>query len=655
MKKTNTLHEPIIIKESSSQPELQPKKCKLKRRYFSRSMWVISIIISVLLFIFIDKMAALTISCCLLYGSTLLNILLYYLSPRKANFSLDAYITITLSYILCFAKLVLIPMDISLSLTEDNQGTHTPINISWIIVYWFSIILNFTLMYVLITYWSQGHNSFIKRLKRTFHQLLKTLIIVGIIAALILTFLLIKYQSFDTIMTMIQIINWVYCLAHIVLLLGYGLIELPYYFFNFTNTYSKLRSSLIHITKAQEEFEMAVNKLTKDKKLLQNYCESILKKGERELTFLSVKLSSKFVGDILEEISKYNYHYNCLTRDNGEDGDLKIPTKDPNDDILADMLVKVKEHFYLCCKKEALMLRIYSQISDNCEHIENSSENHSNKEFRAKRDQVSITVDTRQISKMVKKRTSKDNKSIKIHFLIPKKYNLAIVIMSKTLSVFLFLFSLLIFVFQINLYFLRQENFIAYISTKMLQGNYYLNFFFIMIYFIYIFACCFYSLSQFKIFELYILVPHHTNKFGMAYNASMVNTLILGICYNLLYFYSFLYDKENVTGSSIYAFFDSMKKVSIVYDYYLYIFPSILIFVILITGIKKFNLFCFKWWHPAQLEETNEACESKKKEIDMVSEDFDENGSIKFEILENIEKIYTGELKEKDKNDLTTK
>lgn len=639
-------------------------KRKLKRRYLTRLKWLITLIVIVISFIFLQAFEALLISFSMVGVSALFNLLTFYISPRKIDFSIDAYVTIIISYMIALVKLVIIPLDISasLSVTDDistdttstnttssstitTQSIHSAIDIAWKIIYWTSIGINFLIMRFQIAYWSQGHPTIRKKILNTLKLFLKQLIVISVIGAAAILFLIFKYSSIfksvDFIKSIIQIINNIYCLTHLLILLGYGMVELPFYFFSYTNSSVKLKIAMRSLNVIRNEMEEAVNKLLKDNAMLVEISTNIMRNKEK-LPDENMDHLADFAKEIIHEIADYKFEFNDLIKYKKIEGNIKDPKFknlyiEISDDILANMLITVKNDFYLCNKKEAALLRLYSVISQNCEVVNDVN-------LSDPGDRVIITGKKKR--SLVMERCTSFNNNKKIAFLLPKNHPRIMIFFTKLFAFLLLSISLLLLVLQVNLYFISLINFIYKISTTILASNFYLNYFFIIFYFSYLFICCFYSISKFKLFEIYILVPHHTNRFGMAFNSSMCNTLLLGICYNLLYFYSSIYDKTTglSSASALNDFFDSMKKVEFIYGYYNYIFPSILLIIIAITIAHKFRLACFKNsklndyeidFDPLQDKPDNEVIsEDTFKDLD------GKEGNIKFDVLEKIQDIY---------------
>lgn len=653
---------------------LDPKNVnrKLKRRYITRLFWLIAIVTIILCYIFMKPLVALITSFSIIAIASLINILLLFISPKKLDFSIDAYVTIIISYSIALTILIIVPLDLSVSLNKsdntssneniDNKSIHDSIDLTWNIIYWTSILVNFIFMRFQIAYWSQGHSTVKQKIIKTLKGFIRQLLIITFLGLAVLIFLLFKYLSLmkgvEFIKSIIQVLNSLYCIAYILFLLGYGLVQLPFYFYSYTHTSVKLKMNLQALSLVRDELETGVNQLLKDKSILLGYCFKYTQlQSQVPLEKIDIL---QFAQEIIGELSNYNYELNDLIGSKNLDGNIKDPKiydviTDLTEDHLAQMLITVKNDYYYCVKKEGALLKLYSTISSNCEILDDSGLN-----FQSSTDSINSPDQTIQTSPKRKKNSIVMNRSTsfsRISFLLPKNYSFFIKLITKIFAFFLVNLSIIFLVFQINLIFLSKVNFVYLISSWLLNSNFYLNYFFIFFYFSYFFICSFYSLSNFRFFEVYILVPHHTNKFGMAYNASMCNTIILGICYNILYFYSFIYDSRTgksgalnalSSASALNDFFASMKKVEFVYGYYNYFFPLILILIVTVTVMKKFHIFKFYDEHFGDMEtEFNNTLD--KEETGIISEDtfFDHQGNqgkIKFEILEKIQEIYYGDL-----------
>jgi hypothetical protein len=365
---------------------------KLKRRYITRVFWLLAILTIILCYIFMKPLVALITSFSIIAIASLINILLLFISPKKLDFSIDAYITIIISYSIALTILIIVPLDISASLHKtdstnlneqlDNKSIHDGIDLTWNIIYWTSILVNFILMRFQIAYWSQGHSTIKQKIIKTLKGFIRQLIIIALLGLAVLIFLLFKYLSLmkgiEFMKSIIQVINSLYCIAYIVFLLGYGLVQLPFYFYSYTHTTIKLKMNLQALSLVRDELETGVNQLLKDKSILLGYCFKITQlQSQVPLEKIDIL---QFAQEIISEISDYNYELNDLIGSKNIDGNIKDPKifdvlTDLTEDHLAQMLITVKNDYYYCVKKEGALLRLYSTISNNCEVLDDSGLN----------------------------------------------------------------------------------------------------------------------------------------------------------------------------------------------------------------------------------------------------------------------------------------
>jgi hypothetical protein len=169
--------------------EESPKK-KFKRRYITRLIWLVILLTSLIVLFTLDKLISMSLIGFFVSIGVISNLLLMYVSFDF--FSIDAYITIFLSYGIIFIQMMIIPIDISLSTTKNinsrftKDQMHNFLKLEYMILYWISIILNFVFLRFQLSYWNQGHPTLRERVIATLKSLSKLLMIFGIVFLIIL-------------------------------------------------------------------------------------------------------------------------------------------------------------------------------------------------------------------------------------------------------------------------------------------------------------------------------------------------------------------------------------------------------------------------------------------------------------------------------------
>jgi len=508
------------------------------------------------------------------------NLLLMYVSFDF--FSIDAYITIFLSYGIIFIQMMIIPIDISLSTTKNinsrftKDQMHNFLKLEYMILYWISIILNFVFLRFQLSYWNQGHPTLRERVIATLKSLSKLLMIFGIVFLIILLIAFIKFgaNTADVLLTTAKLLNYVYCFIHCIVLLGYGLIELPYYIYEFTNTSSKLENLLKNVESFVNEYQKSMNQLFADKIYLLELCTKVKNNKEHQ--------SREFAISIEKDLIRYNITFNNLVHFSRTKPSIEIESnKEIDNDELAAIFVKLKENFFYAKKKEAALLRLYIEITKCCFPQDKLNSNDS-------QDNVSSNTNESFFKTDEKGKTSLMIINNKYSFLVPKVFPLHIVILTKLIALIVLCLSLFILLLIINLYFISSSNIFEIILNKI--DNFYGNMVFFNFIQGYMFMCCYYALTKFKITEDYILIPHHTNRFGLANNSGMCSTISMGLAYYFVFVFGGYY-KNGSSGGALTEFFQSMTQFPLIYNYFNFIFPTGIFVIFIFIILKKFNLF----------------------------------------------------------------
>jgi hypothetical protein len=570
----------------------------IKRRYITRFLWLLTLLSSTFFIAFLDQVLSIVLIATLVLLTGLTNLLIRYIHPRFFSFS--GYLMVIVSYVLAFVKIILIPLDIGINAdyNDSNNYIHDVIDLIWKIGYWSSICINFVLLRVLLVYWEQSHSTFAKRIKKTIVILWWRILVIVAISLVLLTILIIKHgtkQTIEVLLTVVQLINIAYCLIFIILLFGYGAVALPFYFFSFTDTKTKINNYLIRLRSIKKELVQEVNKFIANRTFLMSKCYDVIQSTDEEEGDEELKAFAK---DIIKKMETLNLDYNLLVKYKKTSPTIKDKDKlDLNQ--LSEMYTKTKNIYYLAIKKEAALLRIYSYIKASTEIVNEIRESTQNVNetsttlvmvAEGSTSFFDNSVDNSRLKSKSKRSKSIINKTTDFLTIKPKRYNKCCKTVSFLFGGFILLISLFILVLQANIFILEKLNIFVILSINM--KSLYAAFSFIFFYFAFIFTCCFYSLSQLRLFESYILVPHHTDQDGMITNALMCNTLVIGIIYNIAYFFSDMYIKDHSILLNMIndVFTDMLNQSPAVLNTYKYAFPSLLIVVVVLTILKKFNI-----------------------------------------------------------------
>lgn len=599
-----------------------------KRRYITRSIWVLSIITLIICSLILTAKQFVIVLTSIISLSVLINILFTYIHPDF--FTLDAYFIVTILYILAFAKFILIPTDIAINNytnKKDNYySTLYSLNIAWKVISYTSIALGVIFLKLQIRYWSQGYPTVLKKISAVLKTLFKQiLILIIVLIIIVLIFILrvglknLKNFNYKDIMDgffgVINVLNLLYTLIFFIVLLGFGLVELPLYLFRYTSSKENSRICLNKLQQQYKECKDALNVYLLDFKILKDTCLLVNKKFEDNKVEIIEKqnLSNEFAKDILKEISNFKLEENKLFNKDlqGIKASLKMPNKDKiNNDFLALAFSTVKYDLFLAIKKQALFIKTYNYLikqlipcnpfevvdvkKEEKDELNSSKVNVFSSKISISKGENDDIINTK--PSYIYRTKSKLNKNKEYCYIVPKKYKLLIIIFSKLIGIIFALISLLILAVQASLVLKNKGNIISMIMP-VFKDSFVLTYFFFIFYIIYLFTSCYFALTQFKLTDGYLIVKHHTNREGMAYNAKLCDTLIFGIIYNIVVILGPIYFKSDtldINKSSMEKFFNIMSNTGILFEAYNYYFPIFLYTIILLYICKKFRLLCFK-------------------------------------------------------------
>lgn len=621
--------QPLINK---SKEEEKPKKEKLKRRYFTRGVWAISLIGSAIGLIFADAYFGILITLVFICFSTMFNIISVYIITGPRYFNTSAYWTVFTSYILAFTKMILFILDTAECISHGTMNF--ALEVIWQILYWSSMLFNFVWIQFIYVYWTQGHPDTKRRIKGTLRYYLIVGAIIGGIGITLLIIVIIVFWSdfyemgiaklFDLIILIIQIINMAYSWIFYFLLFGYGISALPYYLYISTDT-TKVIHNLIEDMKAtQKDFEYAVNKYIKNTNFFRLLCDKLMKEPlidhEVKCYVNTIQESIKMYQDIIKfnGVAKYNEKIESDFKKEKE-------KKSPDDlaltftiDKLAEMYMTNQNYIFSFEKKEKMLLKQYYSIRKLCDIGDSKTIFYQNLKTKEEHD------------------SRGSNSDYKLPLTIFSTFSILI---TKISGIFFMILSSFFYLIQLSIpifYTFVKESLPSLIKHEVM---FYPLIVILVIYCIYVIICSYFALTKFKKLESYTLVTHHTDKYAMLNNAGMLNTIVFGIIYNICLF---SYEPTYTTNiSKGFAFFSQKDKGEGLVIIILWVYPLLftlfgVIFILKIVGFKLAWIF-------KKLETDNDF----KEEIIVSKQHTEKRVSIAystddlfFKFLENFEEDY---------------
>ena len=503
-------------------------------------------------------------------------IIAYYGNLLKQNL----FVTIS-SLIVWFFSLVvifLLPLDISSSYYNNCRGNNSnhscplpfsyisvnPIRIIWYILYWTLQLLSWLVLPLFQSFVSIHYFSFWKRLLWSFLQtgmVLMTLIFVCIV---IMIFLVVKEGwNFSNIISMAVTASNLWVLFFLILLVGYGLVELPRFFLKRSRYRSYLRSLYFQAAKSYTE------------------------KLEAEIHMQETENEIQYFHRIIKYKSPYHHYLRSIIKQlppgaisqfNDENNDFQ-DFSTTEERISLQVLEKLNEK---AIKSTWELFQCSAQWRQLTIHIIN----------------IERIVNSMNSPERILENPTMIHSSRKLKYLLARLNWIWNVYILRGLFFLLFvlsvLFSIIVLVSEVTI-FLNQfakVTLLAYIiNIGMYSQNYLSTEIISTIFLAYISMCAYYSVFKIRIFNKYRLCSNHqTDEFSLLFSSILLSRLITAMCLNYLYLVDLarLPSSSNRLSTDVKpTFFDiwgsTVPEIAVLFFIY---FPLIIIFVIIATFLQ---------------------------------------------------------------------
>lgn len=564
----------------------------IKRRYLTRAVWVIILLTIIVLISLTSFNIAASFALVAVTFSTLFNFLSMYITIDPNYFTVDAYVSVILSYSIIGIKMVIVIFDLSKNGIGSKQkstesSTDKAIYIIWTIVYWFSMIFNFVILKFQRAYWKQDHPRLLKRIWYTILSL-KIIIIVGFVLFIVIaiTFFILKHYDiisndekwYTQIVIAVELVNMIFCEFIFVVLFGIGLVYFPFKFLRYTSSIDNLKKVIKSFVKFKSSYELSVNKFNKNAQYLMEVCNKIKKVYgvPEELEAYCTKIIKTLEIEITHNFATFNdfieYNPNIVSNFKDKYGTDLVnlyPIKE-----LSKMYVLVQTYYYLCIKKKSLLFDSYLTIRNNAETFKEKTIFYQNDKMKEKIHKKNLFQGT------------------KNYIVLPKNHKLFVKIGTKVFGGFLILISFVLYFAQ---FFMLIVSLLSKESREKVNDFFNVNDSSILIiiyfgYFSFIILASFYSLTRVRKIDDYILVVHNSDRFTMINNSRMTNKILLGIIYNFLFFSINLDPSSSENKSNqLSHYFKSFKQYIVLQKCYGIGFPVLLTLIIVFAVLSQFG------------------------------------------------------------------
>ncbi|CAG9330056.1 LMBRD2_3 [Blepharisma stoltei] len=198
-------------------------------------------------------------------------LIVYSHASKRTTFCVGFIVFI--SYFLGFTIITLIPYDIYLRYTRNKVGSpHDDIAVMrplWVWLYWISFALGWLVLPLIKEYIDSGDFSFSSKLRTAFYRLTKSMILVfGLGLALVIYLLMQNHFIFETLSIFFIILNNCTGLFMIIILLGFGLVNVPQLFWKLGNTEKYLKDLYSQATILEQQLLQSNKNLDETLKLM---------------------------------------------------------------------------------------------------------------------------------------------------------------------------------------------------------------------------------------------------------------------------------------------------------------------------------------------------------------------------------------------------
>ena len=160
------------------------------------------------------------------------------------RFPISAYFHVGIIFFLSLCSIGLLAIDLSFTLVDRYENDLESLNRSkyfivgmWNVIYWGSMLFGSVLSQFFTRYWQSGHFRVWDRTKHTIKGLLVRIIALAIVGVILffLVFVVLKVEDINGFKAVAMIISNVINMLKLVVLLAYGLFNLPIFLWKYAD------------------------------------------------------------------------------------------------------------------------------------------------------------------------------------------------------------------------------------------------------------------------------------------------------------------------------------------------------------------------------------------------------------------------------------
>ena len=401
----------------------------------------------------------------------------FYAAP-KTNWCVK--LVVGLSWVFCVGMVLIVPTDVQVSArTVQPKQQHIALSLLWNITYWMCFLFTWVFNPIIASFVSSADFTVSARMKASFNENFM-MYVVSTIVTVLGVFLLVftGNLTWEGVPGIISAASNVFGLVVVVLLLAYGLVDVPRCLWRYSDLDAWSLHATTKIGKLNLKLEDAKQELKLSAAIANNVSRLISKRDSLR----------KYMDQIFEEVSSI---IPMSAVEDVEIGDLDLEYE-----LDHEGLVSLRKR---CQRANIVFQRSKYQYIKLVKSVQHTRERLSYLQESGAHTQLLL----REIG-------------------------------LKTLAVLCILMSLALMVAEGTLSWQKPDFSVISVLLKICNDNIIATYSMILVFLLYFCSCAYHSLFKMKIFSYYYLVPQYTDSYSLLLNASMLARFTAPLCFNFL-------------------------------------------------------------------------------------------------------------------------
>ena len=401
----------------------------------------------------------------------------YYAAPSSNWF---VKLVVGASWIFCIGMILIVPTDVQVSAREvQPKQQHIALSLLWNVTYWMCFLFTWVFNPIIASFISSADFTVTARMRASFKENVMVYVVSTVVTVLGLLLLIFTGTlTWEGVPGIISAASNVFGLVVVVLLLAYGLVDVPRCLWRFSELDAWSLYATTKIGKLHSKVEESKEELRLSAALANNMSRLISRRDSLR----------KYADQIYDEIAS------IIPMSSVED--LEVGDLDLEYELDHEGLVSLRKR----CQRASIVFQ-----KNKCHYIKLV------KSVQGTRERLSDLQDSGAHTR-----------------LLLREIGL------KALAVVCILMSLSLVVAEGTLSWTNPDLSIISVLLKICNENIVGTYAMILAFLLYFCSCTYHSLFKMKIFSYYYLVPQYTDSYSLLLNASMLARFTAPLCYNFL-------------------------------------------------------------------------------------------------------------------------